>query len=95
MNEFQTIENNFVPKRNVVAGIMNEYFSYLKQMINQEIYNVHLLYKASEHKFSAEEFHKRCDGMSNTITIAKTQYDKIVIGFSPFPWESPAKWVYK
>jgi hypothetical protein len=27
--------------------------------------------------------------------IAKTEYNKIVIGFCPFAWESPAQWEYK
>lgn len=63
--------------------------------MKKEVDGVRLLYKASDHNFSAKKFHELCDGVENTLTIARTQYNKIVIGFCPFRWESPKKWVYK
>ncbi len=48
-----------------------------------------LLFRASEHNFSAAEFHKHCDGFENTLVIAKTQSDKVIGGFTPNKWYSP------
>jgi hypothetical protein len=47
-----------------------------------------LLFRASEHKFSAYEFHKYCDNIANTFVIAKTNYSKIISGFTPLKWDS-------
>ena len=33
-----------------------------------------LLYRASRDGFSANEFHKRCDGKKNTITLVKAEW---------------------
>jgi len=33
-----------------------------------------LLYRASAHGFAAQDFHTRCDGKSNTLTICKVSY---------------------
>lgn len=49
---------------------------------------IKLLFRASEHNFRAAEFHKYCDGIANTLTIVKTQYGKIIGGYTPIPWKS-------
>lgn len=56
----------------MASGLMGNYFGYFEKMIKKEIYNIHLLYRATENNFSAAAFHKKCDGMSNTVMIAKT-----------------------
>jgi len=33
-----------------------------------------LLYRASEHGFASQDFHARCDGKTNTLTICKVRY---------------------
>lgn len=48
-----------------------------------------LLFRASEHYFSASEFHKHCDGVQNTLLIAKTEFDKVIGGFTPNKWHAP------
>ena len=47
-----------------------------------------LLFRASENKFSAAEFHKCCDSIPNTLTLIRTEFGKIIGGFSPNPWKS-------
>ena len=47
-----------------------------------------LLYRASEHKFKADHFHKKCDGVGNTIVLIQTKADKYLGGFSPTAWAS-------
>jgi hypothetical protein len=48
-----------------------------------------LLYRGSRDGFGATDFHKTCDGHSNTITIIQTTRDWTFGGYSPLAWESP------
>lgn len=94
-NKIKMIEKYYMDKRKQVEGLFNPYFAQFEEMLGKPIYNVHLLYRASQSKFLAEEFHRKCDGISNTVTIAKTEYGNVIIGFSCFPWSSPKTWEYQ
>jgi hypothetical protein len=52
-----------------------------------------LLYRGSEHGFRAQNFHERCDGKPNTLTIIQSKEEsgfpsRIFGGFTPVRWES-------
>jgi hypothetical protein len=47
-----------------------------------------LLWRGSEHGFSGPEFHRRCDGHPNTITLVADVAGNVFGGFTPVPWES-------
>jgi hypothetical protein len=46
----------------------------------------HLLYRASEHGFTAENFHSKCDKQAKTLTIIKTTNDHIFGGYTEQLW---------
>ena len=71
-NRIKMIEDNYMDKKKVIKGIFNDHFGYFEEMLQKPIYNVQLMYKATENQFSAEVFHKKCDGVPNTVTVAKT-----------------------
>lgn len=48
------------------------------------------MFRASENNFSVKEFHKLCDGIPNTLTLVKTEFNKVIGGFTPIPWKSTA-----
>ena len=48
-----------------------------------------LLFRASEHNFDPKEFHSKCDGIPDTLTIIRTSFDKTIAGFTHYKWESP------
>jgi hypothetical protein len=50
-----------------------------------------LLYRASENEFSVGEFQKKCDTIPNTLLLVKTEYSKVIGGFTPLPWNSSKK----
>ncbi len=50
---------------------------------------VKLLYRASDHGFCVKKFHEKCDGISNTLTVVRTEFDKKIGGFTPLKWSSP------
>jgi hypothetical protein len=47
-----------------------------------------LLYRGSDHGFKSSDFHGKCDGKSNTITIIQTTKGFILGGFTPIAWDS-------
>lgn len=48
-----------------------------------------LLYKATRDGFSANNFKTKCWSVKNSLIIAKTNFGKIIGGFTPIPWENP------
>lgn len=47
-----------------------------------------MLYRASDNDFSVIRFHQYCDGEPNTIVFVKTEFNKVIGGFTPIPWRS-------
>ncbi|OTF81296.1 hypothetical protein BLA29_006160 [Euroglyphus maynei] len=47
-----------------------------------------LIFRASEHKFSAEAFHNYCDGISPTFILILSTKGYLSGGFSDIPWTS-------
>jgi hypothetical protein len=45
-----------------------------------------LLYRASEHGFSADDFHSKCDNHANTLTVIKTTNGNIFGGYTEQLW---------
>jgi hypothetical protein len=60
-----------------------------------------LLWRGSRDGFGAGDFHRRCDGHANTLTLivtAASRYDAggfVFGGFAAVEWESPPEWMYK
>ena len=52
-----------------------------------------LLYRASENGFGAKDFHSKCDGNANTLTIIKANGTSNVFGgFTCAAWDSRGQW---
>jgi hypothetical protein len=53
-----------------------------------------LLFRASEHDFSARAFHAHCDDAEDTLTLVCTEYGKILAGYSHYKWNAVSdNWV--
>jgi hypothetical protein len=50
-----------------------------------------LLWRGSRDGFRADEFHRRCDGHANTLTVILDTDGNIFGGFTPVEWESSKK----
>ncbi len=61
-----------------------KYDKALKEWIGD--YHMKLLYRASEHSFTAESFHKLCDDKGPTLTIIKSSDGWIFGGFTTQSW---------
>jgi hypothetical protein len=47
-----------------------------------------LLWRGSRDGFTAEEFHRRCDGHANTLTLILDTMGNVFGGFTPVEWEA-------
>jgi hypothetical protein len=47
-----------------------------------------LLYRGTTHGFSSSDFHTKCDGSANTLTVIETTKGFIFGGFTPIAWDS-------
>jgi len=83
--EVYEIEDEWNDK-NVLINKEKEIKEDLKKLTNIKIKT--LLYRGSKDGFKAEDFHKKCDGHSNTITIIKVKDGDIIGGYLSVPWES-------
>jgi hypothetical protein len=54
-----------------------------------------LLWRGSRDGFGAKEFHRRCDGRANTLTLILDTNGNIFGGFTPVEWESRTDSPYK
>jgi hypothetical protein len=55
-----------------------------------------LLYRGTRDGFGSRDFHSKCDGHSNTLTIFKSKESKYIFGgYTSVSWESPAVGKYK
>ena len=60
----------------------------IKKSINKNIKNYKLLFRASRDGFEAKDFHKKCDGVSNTLILIKTKSGKRFGGFTEAEWDT-------
>jgi hypothetical protein len=67
------------------SKIISDIPSPLKQFENRKW---NLLYRGSRDGFQGSNFHSKCDGQSNTLTLILTTKDFIFGGFTPIAWDS-------
>jgi hypothetical protein len=51
-----------------------------------------LLWRGSRDSFTAKEFHRRCEGRANTLTLIADTDGNVFGGFTPVKWESGNKY---
>ncbi len=89
LEQFGFIKDNSCWLKNSLILNEEEYLS-LAEMINSTKGN--LLYRATRDGFEAQEFHTRCDGKSNTITI-KNNLNYVFGGYASSAWNSSGTWI--
>lgn len=57
-------------------------------------FKLKLLFKASKDGFSHLDFKRKCCGKPNTLVIAINNYNNIIGGFTPLPWDNAEEHVY-
>jgi hypothetical protein len=90
LNEFCSYMNSF--KSQILKGEIQ-----CIELINlcefSPNYKWSLLYRATRDGFGAKDFHSKCDGHSNTLTIMKAKQSQFIFGgFTTVKWESSNRW---
>ena len=80
-------ENSNILQCNDIKFIYNDLF-------DKKLTKTNLLYKGSENNFSSKKFHELCDNKGPTITIIKSEFDKIFGGFIFNSWNSDGNYSY-
>ena len=71
--------------KNEVFNLINEG---IKNKKKQTIKEYKLIFKASRDGFKAIDFHKKCDGKTNTLTLVFSKNGRIFGGFTDVSWDS-------
>jgi hypothetical protein len=50
-----------------------------------------LMFRASEHAFSAEAFHAHCDDTEDTLALVRTEFGRTLAGYSHYKWNAVSK----
>ena len=59
------------------------------KLLSSKLLNIdhfQLLYRASEHEYSAEKFHQLCDGHGPTLIIIENQFGNVFGGYTKVKW---------
>ncbi|CAF1002697.1 unnamed protein product, partial [Brachionus calyciflorus] len=84
-------KNQHIDSAIISNKLLYEDFSSLYRLSNQ---NFKLLYRGTKDGFNASDFHRKCDGKNNTLTIIKTDKSFIFGGFTGAAWSSDEKYVF-
>jgi hypothetical protein len=57
----------------------------LQKSINRSA-KLERIFRASEHGFKVGAFHAKCDNLEDTLTIVRTEFGKIIAGYSHYKW---------
>jgi hypothetical protein len=52
-----------------------------------------LQYRATRDGFTSQNFHSKCDGIANTLTVIKSEQGNIFGGFTEKAWDSAGRYV--
>ena len=96
-NDTQIFEESLINEdieKNSIEYYINKYdaFNLIKEGIKKKkketIKNYNLIFRASRDGFKADDFHKKCDWKSNTVTFILTKTGNIFGGFTDVSWDS-------
>jgi hypothetical protein len=54
-----------------------------------------MIFRGSRDGFKASECHRLCDNQGPTITFIRTEFDKIIGGYTKVSWTSSVRGEYK
>jgi len=83
-------DNNFQFKAPIIMN--SSYFTKLNEWIGKQC-KYTLIFRASRDGYTRKAFHDKCDGMAPTVTIIKTNYNKVIGGYTTLKWTSKGEWL--
>ena len=83
-SKFNNFNQSIIMKRDENDMI----FSEIQNKMNKPIKEIKKLYQATIDGGEPEIFHKKCDNISNTLVLIKSEGNRRFGGFTPIPWKS-------
>ena len=77
---------NFISHSDIIK-FKNIIMEGIKRNFNKNIKKFNLLYQASRDGYGSEDFHRKCDGKKNTVTLILSDKYKIFGGFTDAEWD--------
>jgi hypothetical protein len=88
LNEYSSID---LFKSQILSGKQPSELLKLCEFSPSDIWS--LLYRATRDGFGSNDFHSKCDGHSNTLTILKAKGSEFIFGgYTTIDWESSVQW---
>ena len=87
LSEDSTIQHMNDPKNKLLLH------SFLPSDFTESRLRFELLYRGSRDGKMAADFHRRCDGKGNTVSVIKDRYDNVFGGFADKAWGTQPSWV--
>lgn len=70
-------------------GFINQHnIHFLREWTGRPRLNIKLIFKASRDGFKALEFHTKCENISPSIVVVKTEFGSLIGGYTEMPWEA-------
>ena len=88
----KTLEKSSIIKNDIEK--QNTILKWIKEEINKDSIKFELIFKMSENGSKSKEFHKYCDNKGPTLTLIKTNKNKIFGGFTTLDWKSEGGDIY-
>ena len=67
----------------------------IENKMNKKIKGINKLYQATKDGGDPINFHSKCDNIPNTLVLIKSEGKRRFGGFTPIPWKSEERYVYK
>ncbi len=82
---------NFLDNSKVATE--NQQKEYLRKLLGNKKFVTYMLYRGSDHGWTAKDFHDRCDNKGPTISLFKVKDGDVIGGYSKAQWSSDGKHV--
>jgi hypothetical protein len=87
---------NTNPFKSEILSGEQQYFDFIKLCEFSPNDSWSLLYRGTRDGFGAKDFHSRCDGHANTLTILKAKGSEFIFGgFASVSWQSSANGIWE
>lgn len=63
----------------------------LVNFLAKRVEKTELLFRASEHNFNGEMFHRLCDDVRGVMVVVKTKHGKVIGGYTPSAFTSTTR----
>jgi hypothetical protein len=76
----------------LLTELKEEQLRFLNRILNSPK-KINRIFRASEHDFSSAAFHTKCNGVTDTLVLVRTEFGKTIGGFTNHAWNSSNTYV--